>query len=147
MWLFVGACFGLGYGVSQRLMRLPINAAWQGGQLFGVQPFPGTSLDSLRERFGKASMPVRGDLDLLEMERVKKLEAQELARRETELKRRQAEEEERRQREAERVRLEEIQRETAPAPEPPVLSPIESPLFSPPELPSDPPAPAPAPSP
>jgi hypothetical protein len=61
--LFVGACFGVGYGVTQRLMRVNVSGAWQGNQLFGVQPFPGTALSGLRERFGAEKMEIRGDLD------------------------------------------------------------------------------------
>jgi len=143
MWLFVGACFGLGYGVTQRLMRLNPGAVWQGSQLFGVKPFPGTPLGALRERFGNDAMEILGDLDLLELERKRKEEEREVARREADLKRRQGEEEQRRQLEEERLRLEQIQRESAPAPEPPAPAPIESPLLSPPEIRSQPPLPSP----
>jgi hypothetical protein len=38
------------------------------GQGFEVRPFPGTSLESLRLRFGAESQEIRGDLDLLELE-------------------------------------------------------------------------------
>ena len=106
MWLFVGACFGLGYGVTQRLMRVNVSGGWQGSQLFGVKPFPGTGLAGLRERFGAEKMEIRGDLDLLELERQKQEEQKEISRREAEIKRREAEDQERRQREAERIRLE-----------------------------------------
>ena len=97
MWLFVGACFGLGYGVTQRLMRVNVSGGWQGSQLFGVKPFPGTGLAGLRERFGAEKMEIRGDLDLLELERQKQEEQKEIARREAEIKRREAEDQERRQ--------------------------------------------------
>jgi hypothetical protein len=143
MWLFVGACFGLGYGITQRLLRVNVSGAWQGNQLFGVKAFPGTSLDSLRQRYGNAAMEIRGDLDLLELERVKKVEAEEMARREAELKRRELEEAEQRQRQEEQVRLEQIQRDSPPAAESPASAPIESPLLSPPSFspePTPPPA-------
>jgi hypothetical protein len=143
MWLFVGACFGLGYGVTQRLLRLNPGSVWQGSQLFGVKPFPGTSLGALRERFGNDAMEIRGDLDLLELERKRKEDERELAQREADLKRRQVEEEQRRQQEEERQRLEQIQRESAPEPEAPALAPIESPLLSPPEIRAEPPLPSP----
>jgi len=147
-WLFVGACFGVGYGVTQRLMRLNVSGAWQGNQLFGVQPFPGTALSGLRERFGAEKMEIRGDLDVLELERQKQEEQKEITRREAEIKRREAEDQERRQREAERIRLEAIERQAnPPLPEPefPGDTPIESPLFTSPEpLPEPPSLPPPA---
>ncbi len=144
MWLLVGACFGLGYGVTQRLLRVSVSGGWQGHQLFGVKPFPGTGLSSLRERFGAERMQIRGDLDLLELERQKKEEQKETARREAEIKRRQAEDDARRQREADRIRLEAIERESSPPPQPdPALeAPIDSPLLTPPESLPEPPPPS-----
>lgn len=149
MWLFVGACFGLGYGVTQRLMRVNVSGGWQGSQLFGVKPFPGTGLAGLRERFGAEKMEIRGDLDLLELERQKQEEQKEISRREAEIKRREAEDQERRQREAERIRLEAIERQANPGfndtalpTEPPIESPLLTPPESLPELPSLPEPPA-----
>jgi len=142
-WLFVGACFGVGYGVTQRLMRLNVSGGWQGNQQFGVQPFPGSSLSGLRERFGAEKMEIRGDLDLLELERQKQQEQKEITRREEEIKRREAEDQERRQREAERIRLEAIERQANPLPSESPLpdeTPIESPLLSPPEPLPEPPS-------
>jgi hypothetical protein len=68
LWWVVGLCFGLGYGVSFRLLNL--GAAERGGasQRFDVQPFPGTPLESLRERFGGEPRDIRGDLDQIEQE-------------------------------------------------------------------------------
>lgn len=147
MWLFVGVCFGVGYGVTQRLMRVNVSGAWQGSQLFGVKPFPGSALSGLRERFGAEKMEIRGDLDLLELERQKQQEQKEIARREAELKRREAEDQERRQREADRIRLEAIEQQSTPSPNEtaiPAEPPIESPLLTPPEaLPEPPSLPAP----
>lgn len=145
MWLLVGACFGLGYGVTQRLLRVSINGGWQGNQLFGVKAFPGTGLPGLRERFGAERMQIRGDLDLLELERQKTEEKKETARREAEMKRRQAEDDARRQREADRIRLEAMEREsspTPPQPDPALEGPIESPLLTPPDSLPEPPPPA-----
>lgn len=146
MWMFVGACFALGYGVTQRLMRVDAGLVWQGRQSFGVKPFPGTTLKALGERYGGDPMEIRGDLDLLELERQKQKEEKEVVAREAEIKRRDAEDQERRLREAERVRLEGLQRESEPPiPEPPAVGPIESPLLTPPQPRSEPPAPAPPP--
>lgn len=66
--LVVGICFGLGYGLTNRLLALQWPGFVQLGQSFDVRPFPGTSLDSLRQRFGAADQAIRGDLDLIELE-------------------------------------------------------------------------------
>ncbi|MEX0588917.1 MAG: hypothetical protein WD136_06640 [Cyanobium sp.] len=66
--LLVGFCFGLGYGLTHRLLALQLPSLVRLGQGFEVRPFPGTSLESLRLRFGADSQEIRGDLDLLELE-------------------------------------------------------------------------------
>jgi len=144
MWLLVGACFGFGYGFTQRLMRINLSEAWKGEQLFGVKSVPGTSLSVLRQRAGGDQQPLRADLDLLEQERLKAEEKRELERREIDMKRRDEENQERLQREAERARLEALERQAAPPPPAPrgleSAAPIESPLLTPPEpLPEPPP--------
>jgi hypothetical protein len=65
----VSLCFGLGYGLTHRLLALQWPSLVRLGQGFEVRPFPGTSLESLRLRFGADSQEVRGTLDLLELER------------------------------------------------------------------------------
>ncbi|MCP9775421.1 hypothetical protein [Cyanobium sp. WAJ14-Wanaka] len=50
--LLVGLCFGLGYGITQRLLSLQLPAFVQLGEGFELRQFPGASLDSLRLRFG-----------------------------------------------------------------------------------------------
>jgi hypothetical protein len=67
--LLAGLCFGLGYGLTHRLLALQWLSLVRLGQGFEVRPFPGTSLESLRLRFGADSQEVRGTLDLLELER------------------------------------------------------------------------------
>jgi hypothetical protein len=67
--LLAGLCFGLGYGLTHRLLALQWPSLVRLGQGFEVRPFPGTSLESLRLRFGADSQEVRGTLDLLELER------------------------------------------------------------------------------
>ena len=42
--LLVGVCFGLGYGVANRLLALQLPAFVRLGQGFEVRPFPGQSL-------------------------------------------------------------------------------------------------------
>jgi hypothetical protein len=66
--LVAGLCFGLGYGVVQRLMDLELPQLVQLGQPFDVREFPGTSLESLRLRIGAPVQTIRGDLGLLELE-------------------------------------------------------------------------------
>lgn len=67
--LLAGVCFGLGYGLTHRLLALQLPSLVRLGEGFEVRPFPGTSLESLRLRFGDDSQEVRGNLDLLELER------------------------------------------------------------------------------
>ena len=66
--MLVGFCFGLGYGVTQRLLALQLPSLVRLGQGFEVRPFPGTSLESLRLRFGAENQDIRGDADLLQFE-------------------------------------------------------------------------------
>lgn len=142
-WLLLGACFGLGYGVTHRLLALRVETDWSGRQRFEVKPFPGTELEALRSRFGDASMQIRGDLDLLELERQQKKDAEAIEQRRAEM-------EERERRRQESASQAEQQPEPIPAdpgadlpplPEPPVLPPEPSP-------PADPQAPvAPSPTP
>ncbi len=66
--LLAGFCFGLGYGLTNRLLALQLPSLVRLGQGFEVRPIPGTSLESLRLRFGADSQEVRGDLDLLQLE-------------------------------------------------------------------------------
>ncbi len=66
--LVVGICFGLGYGITSRLLALQWAGFVQLGQSFDVRPFPGTSLESLRQRFDAEGQAIRGDLDLMELE-------------------------------------------------------------------------------
>ena len=66
--LLAGFCFGLGYGVTHRLLALQLPSLVRLGQGFEVRPFPGTSLESLRLRFGADNQEIRGDLDLLDLQ-------------------------------------------------------------------------------
>ena len=60
--LLAGVCFGLGYGLTHRLLVLQLPSLVRLGEGFEVRPFPGTSLESLRLRFGDDSQEVRGNL-------------------------------------------------------------------------------------
>ena len=69
--LAAGLCFGLVYGLTQRLVSLNVSELIRFGQGFDVQLFPGTTLESLRLRFGAAESELRGNLELNELERQK----------------------------------------------------------------------------
>jgi hypothetical protein len=70
--LLAGVCFGLGYGVVQRLMAIEFPQLVQLGQAFEVREFPGTTLEALRLKTGAEAQSIRGDLDVLELEEQKK---------------------------------------------------------------------------
>jgi hypothetical protein len=74
--LVAGLCFGLTYGVAQRLLSFNVGDLIRFGSGFDVQVFPGTSLESLKLRFGDAEAEIKGDLELQELERQQQLEAQ-----------------------------------------------------------------------
>ena len=61
--LVAGLCFGLGYGITQRLLSLQLPTFVQLGQGFELRAFPGTALQSLRLKFGSEAQPIRGDLE------------------------------------------------------------------------------------
>jgi hypothetical protein len=152
-WLLVGLCFGLGYGLTQRLVRFEAVGEPGGSQRFGVKPAPGTSLDSLRERSGTRGQKLPADLDRLGQEGQKLREQKEIEKREAELGERERQERERAQREEDRARLEALQAspdsETTPPTEehhaaPPAPAPVDE-FPAPPVLPAPPAPPAPAP--
>jgi hypothetical protein len=66
--LLAGLFFGLSYALVQRLLDLELPQLIQLGHSFDVREVPGTSLDSLRLRLGGEAAPIRGDLELLELE-------------------------------------------------------------------------------
>jgi len=70
--LLAGLCFGLGYGVVQRLMAVEFPRLVELGQPFDVREFPGTSLEALRLKTGAAAQSIRGDLGVLELEEQEK---------------------------------------------------------------------------
>lgn len=70
--LAFGVAFGLAYGLTQRLVSLNVADLIRFGQGFDVQVFPGTSLESLRLRFGAADAELRGNLELQELQRQSK---------------------------------------------------------------------------
>ncbi len=121
--LVAGLCFGLGYALTHRLLGLRVDGLVPLGQPFSVKPFPGTSLESLRQRFGADKEPIEAKPDLLDAEQRREQESK--ARRE---------EEDRRQQE----RQEAEARSAAPAPAPEPAAPAAPPLPEPAPAPTDP---------
>lgn len=156
--LILGVCLGLGYGLTLRLLDLPMATGWKGVQRFGVKTFPGTELDSLRKQFGDRGEQIRGDLDLLELERQQQRDAAEVKKRQAEMTAREQHEQQQQQNLEDRQRLEAVQQEpqdpqtslpAEPAPEPaPAASPsLSTPALPPPPAPAAAPTPTPAPGP
>lgn len=61
--LVIGLCFSLGFGVSKRLLEWNATPWIDLGHGFEVQPLPGTSLESLRMRYGAQGESLRGNPD------------------------------------------------------------------------------------
>jgi hypothetical protein len=123
--LVAGFCFGLGYGITHRLLALQLPGLVQLRQGFDVREFPGTSLESLRLRFGNDSQEIRGDLEVLELER----QAQQREQERKEEERQQAEAEQQRlaeERAAEQQAEEERQERELEAVQPPAQPVLES---------------------
>ncbi len=95
MWWIVGLCFGLGYGASLRLLSLGGEEERGASQRFDVQPAPGTTLESLRQRFGGEARDIRGDLDQIELEQQQKQEEADLKERRRAMEEREAQERQR----------------------------------------------------
>jgi len=150
-WLLVGLCFGLGYGVTHRLLGLRLGGFWERRPGYGVKAPPGTGLEELRRRSGGPSAPIRADLDRLQKEEAQRREA-------AEARKRKAEAEERRRQQQQKQDDEALSAPAAPEPEP-ILAPppaLELPpareapppadvLTPPPAVGNDPPPPPPQP--
>lgn len=67
--LVAGLGFGGGYGITDRLLAVQTGGPAKLDQGFEVKPFPGTTLESLRLRYGADREELRGDLELIELER------------------------------------------------------------------------------
>ncbi len=151
--LGLGLCFGLGYSLTLRLLDLPMASSWKGIQRFGVKTFPGSELDSLRRQYGDRQQQIRGDLDLLELERQQKLNAAELVKRQAEMAAREQQASQQSQSQGEGQRLEALPQDQQEPTSPPAAEPApvqeSAPLapsaLTPPSLPPPPASPTPAP--
>jgi hypothetical protein len=105
-WLALGACFGFGHGVTERLIRGQGDGTGPAGnQNFGVQPFRGESLEALRRRYGGAPREVWVDFEALEQEKRNQNEKADAEKHRAELEDRQRADERQAQQDAERARL------------------------------------------
>ncbi|MFM7312089.1 MAG: hypothetical protein ACKO0M_02795 [Cyanobium sp.] len=136
-WLLIGACFALGYGIPQRLVSIRMEPGLIGHQRFEVRTFPGTELESLRRRFGDSSMQIRGDLDLLELERQRSDDANAIEQRRNAMEQR---ENQQREDAAADAQQPGSPAEATAVPEPPVLPPPPEPEPSPAATPAAPPS-------
>ena len=72
--LVAGLAFGSGYAITDRLLALQAKGPLKLDQGFDLKPFPGTTLESLRLRYGADRQELRGDLELIELERTQQEE-------------------------------------------------------------------------
>jgi hypothetical protein len=126
--LIAGVCFGLAYGITQRLLSFNVAELIRIGPGFDVQVFPGTSLESLKLRFGDAQGEIRGDLELQELERQQEQEAKQRA-------------EAAKQAEEELQRANQLEPLSEPEPPAPSSAPVAEPAAPPQPTPPPPPAP------
>ncbi len=113
VWLVVGVCFGLGYGLTQRFTAFQRSEGGGSEQRFRAKPAPGTGLDDLRRRAGEDEGDLRPDLERLARDR----EEKERQRKELEERRKELEE-------RDRARLEQEELDDFPAePEAPAAEP------------------------
>jgi len=105
-WMALGACFGLGHGIADRLIRAQGDGGGPAGhQNFGVQAFPGETLEALRRRHGDAPRDVFVDFAALEQEKRNQQDQADADKDRSELEDRQRAEARLAQQEAERARL------------------------------------------
>ena len=105
-WLALGLCFGLGHGIAERLIRAQgEGGAPAGHQNFGVQAFPGETLEALRRSHGGAPRDVWVDFEFLEQEKRNQQDRADAEKQRAELEDRQRADDRQAQQEAERVRL------------------------------------------
>lgn len=126
-WVILGLLFGLGHGITQRLIRGQGDGSGPAGhQNFGIQPFPGESLEALRRRYGTRPEDVRVDFEALDQEKRNQQELAETEKRRTELEDRQRAEDHQAQQEAERARLDALDKSAGASVGAPALPPLES---------------------
>jgi hypothetical protein len=149
-WLLLGLLFGLGYGLTQRLLALRWEEDGSRPPAFRAKaPTGGTTLEELRRRHGDQGKPLTADLEALARQKQEEEKKKDAARREEASRVEAAQREEQTRLESERRRLEELNRSPEPAEPEPIRPSISSPSTpSAPELPPPEPfAPEPVPQP
>lgn len=108
-WLVLGLCFGIGHGIAERLIRAQgEGGAPAGYKNFGVQAFPGETLEAIRRRYGGAPRDVWVDFETLEQEKRNQQDQADAEKQRAELEDRQRAENRQAQQEAERARLDSL---------------------------------------
>lgn len=126
-WLVLGMCFGLGHGVAERLIRAQGEGGVPSGhQNFGVQAFPGETLEALRRRHGGAPPDVWVDFESLEQEKRNQQDQADAEKRRSELEDRQRADDRQAQQESERARLDALDGAAPPTPAAGGSTPLES---------------------
>lgn len=119
-WLVLGLCFGLGHGMTQRLLALHwADDASRPPAFRATSPAEGTSLDELRRQHGESRQPLPADLDTLARQKREAQQKEEAAKREAAERQKAGLREEKDRLESERRRLEEFNR----SPDAPELQP------------------------
>ncbi|MEB3318783.1 MAG: hypothetical protein VKO39_11670 [Cyanobacteriota bacterium] len=142
-WLFLGVCFGLGYGLTQRLLDVRWEDDSNRPPAFRTKaPAGGLSLEQLRRQHGaEPTKPLAADLDTLAREKRVEEQKQAAAKREEAARLKAAQQQETEDLENERRRLEELNRPVEPAASEPI-QPQDAPLLTPPSPTLPPPEPA-----
>ncbi|MGC6482392.1 MAG: hypothetical protein ACON4T_02320 [Synechococcus sp.] len=83
--LVAGSCFALGFGITHRIVAIQAGASGPRQQVFDPQPFPGESLQRLRDRFAGELKPLQADVAALEAELVNRRLAAEAQRQEQQM--------------------------------------------------------------
>ena len=137
-WLLLGLFFGLGHGLTQRLLEVRWQEDSNRPPAFRAKSPPGgTSLEDLRRRQGDQSKSLAADLDTLAREKRDQQQKQEAAKREEAARLNAAQQEEKERLDSERRRLEEFNRPAESDPSAPPVRQQDSLPFTPPtpELP------------
>lgn len=138
-WLLLGLLFGLGYGLTQRLLALRWEEDGSRPPAFRAKtPSGGTTLEELRRRQGDQAQPLTADLESLARQKQEDLKKKEAARQEEATRQEAAKQEEETGLESERRRLEELNRPFEPEP----IRQPDATLSTPPSPPLPPPVPS-----
>ncbi|MFM7640772.1 MAG: hypothetical protein ACKO45_04395 [Cyanobium sp.] len=144
-WLLLGLCFGLGYGLTQRLLDVRWGEGSTKAPSFKPKSPPeGTTLEELRRREGSQAKPLAADLEELSRKQQEEKEKEAGAKREEAAERQNAARDAEKERlESDRRRLEELngsEEPTPTTPELPLSPPAAAPLPAPEPLPPQEPA-------